>query len=346
MSFRPWLLAASLTSAGAFSLLPSPEQAVDDLDETWMVRVRRTQWSPRDVDYVLHLSARDGAWAGSAAVDLVMTDRTTYTASDISVSDGDAFAFILTGSDDAPAAYRFTGVRNGDGAVDGTVSWIDPYGSTQTDAFTAYRRAVPRFDRQLDPEDLRAPVAAGTAGLDPALLDRLIYRAEKARSDALVVLSGGQRVCERYFGRPRGTLPVGTGISKMLAGLEPNVGLGVVQEGGGRRMAALDLALLGKAFADGGVQAADMRDGEGGWKLRHGDDDEVIGYSLSSKEGGHLLVYPEADLIVSRLIAARPDDRYNDKYEERDDFYVIRRLADRLAMQRLRSREATGEDIQ
>lgn len=62
---------------------------------TWVLQVRRSSWSPRDVDYVLTVDRDEaGALVGAAAVDLVMVGRTVYPLDEAEV-DGDELSMVL-----------------------------------------------------------------------------------------------------------------------------------------------------------------------------------------------------------------------------------------------------------
>lgn len=67
---------------------------------------------------------------------------------------------------------------------------------------------------QNGPADAR-PVARH--GLDPGALDRLVERARKTESDALIIIKDGAIVLEEHFGRPRGPIEAMSATKSVVA---------------------------------------------------------------------------------------------------------------------------------
>lgn len=65
------------------------------------------------------------------------------------------------------------------------------------------------------------------------------------------------------------------------------------------------------------------------------DSEEVIGFGHGGSGGQRLLVYPEAGLVVVRLVSIRSDNVFNQRHDARDSFGALPDLADRLALARL-----------
>lgn len=202
------VLALACTTPSSAVPAAAPDSEAGGLEDealvgTWELQVRRTAWSPRDVDYVLTVD-RDasGELVGAAAVDLIMAGRTTYPLVEAEVSQGQLTLALR--SPELGTEYLLTGQLS-DGVAEGIVDWTDHNGVTQQDLFHMHRRPVRYLDGQLDPADERLPVGnARDLSLDErALLDRVVLAAEDARSDALVVVVDGEIVVARWFGGPR-----------------------------------------------------------------------------------------------------------------------------------------------
>ena len=75
---------------------------------------------------------------------------------------------------------------------------------------------VQRFER--DGQSFPTLESIAAAGIDSVGLDVLVAEASTADTDALIVLKDGRAVCERYFGRERGAIPL-MSVTKAVSSL-------------------------------------------------------------------------------------------------------------------------------
>jgi hypothetical protein len=283
----------------------------------WVMQIRRQEWKPRDLEFVLQLEA-DGT--GRAALDPVFIGRTTATVEAYEERPDGHVAFRLHSPHDG-IDYRVTAHRVGD-TLEGTVSWatnkLPP--TVHNEPFIAHRRQVRRFGDRLEglPQPRETDPAA--VGLDPVLLDRMVLGAEESRSDAFLVLSNGKVVAGRLFGRSETPIdfPHVTPIDRP----EPR-----------------QVAISGQQLAEDGrppdvlVAAHDNT----AWQVRpepSTDPGPPIGLMVHSGDQ-YLLVYPQDNVVVVRMVSRVPtaiDARYN----KRDAFEWLPEMADALVMDKRR----------
>lgn len=366
------LLACGTPAPTAHAVLPMPEEpaAAAAGDTLWHVRVRRTRWKPRDVDYLVHLGPSAPNGIGVAATDPVFIGRTVYEVVTASQTDT-TLTFRLVGDSDG-IAMRFEGRLEGDQAV-GLATWMSD-GVRNEDPFVATRRTVRRFDVP-DPDGrLGKPVTPEEAGIASVLVDRFVLASEEARSDGLLILWRGRPLVARTFGRPEAPVPLRemAGGVAALAGdterasradafrrLAASAGLtsewdtdalGRPDVDAGLRMTMRDLGVLGTILARGGkhagkqvvdpgwnetIRASYPEPGIWGTRADPTRSREVpIGYALRDRQGQLLAVYPEADLVVVRT-STRTDNGYDRRYEQRDTFEWAEEMADVLAADKL-----------
>jgi CubicO group peptidase (beta-lactamase class C family) len=220
-SARVFLLSAALGAAcvandDAVGQAPDAK-AAGGLTGTWDLKWRRSTWAPRNIAGVVRFVPVGDGWSGSGRVEQVYAGRALFTVTAAAVV-GEAVTFTLrvpvgTGTD-----FQFAGTLHG-GAMEGSVAWIDDSGHAQLDAFHADHVDLQWVDEQHDAGDKRLAVAdPASTGLDPVLVDQLVLAAQDTNTDALVVLSDGKIVCERYFGRERSPMPIAS-ITKAVSNL-------------------------------------------------------------------------------------------------------------------------------
>lgn len=163
---------------------------------TWRVTWRRSRWRPRVIEGVLGVSVIGGKPVGKLWMETIYGGDATMAAG--------AFEFgaaTVGWTATAPDGenYTFEGGRSGD-LVEGTVRWSHE-GRAEEDAFVARREDVRRFDRDPGGGSFAVATDPASVGVDGRTLDRIILAAEDEHSDALVIVSEGKLVCERYFGR-------------------------------------------------------------------------------------------------------------------------------------------------
>lgn len=326
---------------------PEPPAGVTPagVDGLWVIQIRRQQWQPRDLEFVLRLESEGAATMGIATVDPVFIGRTTASLVDFAV-DGEAMRFSLRSKGDE-TVYTFDGRRKG-GTMDGTVRWNGGR-SDQIEPFTAYKREVRRFDCAV--ERFRVEEDPRQVGVEPVLLDRLILGAETARSDALIVLADGRLVAARMFGGKDAPSSVGS-----LAASITDLAHGKRDFPGGIRLGPSELAALGQAILDGGkwtgeptvpshwmsALAAPADSAPAGpspsWtrELDPTDTDgkRSIGFACFTDAGEGLLIYPEARLVVVRTIS-RTVNRYDSRYDARDVMEWLSQMAESIAVEKL-----------
>lgn len=219
------LLALALAACTPTAAPPAPPT----LPDTWLVQVRRENWTPRDLDYVLRLEQTGSGWTGRTTLDPLLVGRTTLAAHDIVVADGQ-MSLSIGGEAEGFPRTTLSGPLQA-GLWTGTHAWQGPR-RPQAGRFVAHPRTVIRFEGTGDDRLPDAPDPA-TTGLDPLLLDRLVLGAEEARSDQLVVVSDGQVVARRHFGGTDAPMSIQS-ITKPIAALA----LGMLQAEG--RLGSLD----------------------------------------------------------------------------------------------------------
>ncbi|MES2642723.1 MAG: hypothetical protein V4850_24785 [Myxococcota bacterium] len=313
----------------------------EEMTGLWVLQIRRQEWQPRDLEFVLRI---EPGGDGTATLDPVLIGRTTARLVELA-ADGDRIRFWLHSRMD-DHDYRFDARRDG-GTLDGVVRWHD--GKVEhTEPFTGHRREVRRFDTEI----ARFPVEEDPrkVGVEPVLLDRLVLGAEAARSDGLLVLADGRLVAARTFGNEDAPTSVGTLSAAIaeLAGGQPDVPNGL-------RLRPSELAALGQALLDGGewmgeravperwmetlaVPAADAAPSPGaGWSIQPDPTDEArapLGFGHVTEAGEGLLFYPEARLVVVRTMH-RVENRYDRRYDRRDEMGWLDEMAEAIAVEKL-----------
>jgi len=313
------------------------------VDGLWVIQIRRQEWQPRDLEFVLRLEFEGAAAKGVATVDPVFIGRTTASLAEFEV-DGDRVRFSLRSKGD-DMVYRFDGRRDG-GTMDGAVRWND----TRTDRvepFTAHKREVRRFDCAI--ERFRVEEDPRQAGVEPVLLDRLVLGAESARSDALIVLADGRLVAARTFGGADAPPSVGS-----LSAAITELAGGQRDFPDGLRLCPSELAALGQALLDNGkwtgepavplpwmsalaapTDSAPARSGPS-WTLQPDptNPERPIGFGRVTDAGEGLLVYPEARLVVVRTVH-RVRNSYDRRYDARDEMEWLDEMAEAIAVEKL-----------
>lgn len=293
--------------------------AADAMEGLWVLQIRRQQWQPRDLEFVLRIE-QDGS--GTATLDPVFIGRTTAALSDLA-SDGETVRFSLQSKVD-DNVYRFEGSRDG-GTLDGLVRWHDD-NREQTEPFTGYRREVRRFDDVVDSARFRVQVDPLAVGVSPVLLDRLVLGAETARSDSLIVLADGQLVAARTFGGTDVAMFVGS-LAWFVRSLPDGAGADLT----GPRPS--DIAAMGQQLISNprGSEPASP------WTARPNPNDEQagdLGFGHLTSAGEGLMIYPEARLVVVRTLR-RVENGYDRRYDARDGMEWLDQMADTIALEKL-----------
>jgi CubicO group peptidase (beta-lactamase class C family) len=219
------LVAIVLFAAGCSPSATADDAAEEGLDGLWKMNWRRQQWEPRLVDGFFTLRSEGPEPFGRGWVDTLCANRAFFDVTGWSREEGSVGLTFELDCGGKADTYRVDATRLGD-ELEGSLVWgTEP--RMQHDVFEAVPRRVARFDPfHADP---RLPVAEdpASAGIDPDLLDALVLLADESRSDALVVVSGGQLVAERYFGRA----PTKMSCESITKGVS-SLALGFLQEEG------------------------------------------------------------------------------------------------------------------
>lgn len=180
------------------ALLATSVVAGPKLEGSWQLTMEReARWTPRVCRAELSLERVEGKWSGTIRWDVLMGGR-RIPLRDIEVR-GSKFSFAW---DVERFAVKMSG-KLGRSGLKGICDWQ----GVGEWAFTAERaedekappKGVVRIEEGAEFRDYFQPATPEQARVDPKALDRLVVAAEKADTDALLVLKDRNVVCERYF---------------------------------------------------------------------------------------------------------------------------------------------------
>jgi len=320
MRLLPLLVALPACSVLPADSVPRTVSAAVDAEGLWVLQLRRQEWRPRDLEFVLQVEA-DGT--GSASLDPVFHSRTDAELKALSETADGQLTFTL-----APARstddYFFEGTRQGD-TLEGLVHWHDG-NRDQVDPFIGFRRQVRRHDDSLTVPGLSKVDDPRSVGLSPVLVDRLVLGAENSRSDAVLIASEGRLVAGRLFGGEDRSMPfLGASHSGWARPSEALLA--------GMQHAATDLALTEGSDNPWTVRTDGWSAGLNVPGRVPADGHGEVG-ALVEDNGQFLAVYPDADVVVVRM-HRRHESRYDARYDSRDGFEWLPNMADALALDKL-----------
>lgn len=186
-----FLLLTSLATAG-------------DLEGEWsLTMTREARWTPRVCRATLSLKRVNRKWEGWVRWDVLMNGNRIRLAKLNVTKRG------FTAEWDIEKWRVSMSAKLDGGALRGTCDWTN-VGRWPIEATRGPRKEVPkgvaRFEHDLEYTNFFDVAQAEALGLDGAALDRLVVAAQRADTDALVVLKDGKVICERYFFGHRGPI--------------------------------------------------------------------------------------------------------------------------------------------